>query len=481
MYKINRNSWFKHADFLVLDIIVLQISFILACFIRNGVYNPYENYLYREMGIILVFVDIISLFFLDTLKDVLKRSRNKELLHTFNNTISVGLVSIAYLFITKEADSFSRLIVIYTGIIYFIVSFLSRIIMKNYIRNKMPVTKKRSMLVISSLDSVNDIVTKLKSAVDENINIAGIVLTEDGPLEICGVPIVSSLENVADYVSHHWIDEVFINISSDTELPENVITQLEQTGVVLHFNILDNINKTGRKQIIENIGDSTVVTTTMNYFTPQQAFIKRLIDVFGSLVGCLITIILTIIVGPMIYISSPGPIFFKQTRIGKNGKEFNMYKFRSMYLDAEERKEELLERNRVSGDFMFKMEFDPRIIGNKIRPDGTVRKGLGHFLRETSIDEFPQFWNVLKGDMSIVGTRPPTLDEWDRYKIHHRARMTIKPGITGLWQTSGRSKITDFERVVKLDTEYINDWSVIFDVEIICKTIFAVVKRYGSM
>ena len=152
-----------------------------------------------------------------------------------------------------------------------------------------------------------------------------------------------------------------------------------------------------------------------------------------------------------------------------------------MYSDAESRKQEFMQQNRVADGMMFKLDYDPRIIGCKMRPDGTVKKGLGNFLRETSLDEFPQFFNVLKGDMSLVGTRPPTVDEWQKYKLHHRIRVSIKPGITGLWQVSGRSSITDFEQVVELDKKYINEWTLWLDLKILLKTILVVIKRKGSM
>ena len=158
-----------------------------------------------------------------------------------------------------------------------------------------------------------------------------------------------------------------------------------------------------------------------------------------------------------------------------------MYKFRSMYMDAEERKKELMAQNKVSDGMMFKMDFDPRIIGNKILPDGTKKTGIGQFIRKTSIDELPQFWNILKGDMSLVGTRPPTLDEWEKYEPHHRARMSFRPGLTGLWQVSGRSNITDFEEVVRLDTQYIGEWSVKNDIRIIFQTIISVMKDEGAV
>ena len=189
----------------------------------------------------------------------------------------------------------------------------------------------------------------------------------------------------------------------------------------------------------------------MNYATDRQALVKRLIDIAGGLVGCILTGIIFIFVGPAIYISSPGPIFFSQTRIGQNGKPFKMYKFRSMYMDAEARKAELMSQNKMSDGRMFKLDFDPRVIGNKIFPDGRKKTGIGEFIRKTSLDEFPQFWNVLNGSMSLVGTRPILPDELEQYELHHRARIAIKPGITGMWQVSGRSDITDFEEIVRLD------------------------------
>ena len=139
----------------------------------------------------------------------------------------------------------------------------------------------------------------------------------------------------------------------------------------------------------------------------------------------------------------------------------------------EERKKELMNQNRVKDGMMFKIENDPRIIGGK--------RGIGNFIRNYSIDEFPQFWNVLKGDMSLVGTRPPTVDEWEKYDLHHRVRLSVKPGITGMWQVSGRSEITDFEEVVKLDKKYITEWRMGLDVKILFQTVRVVLGRDGAM
>ena len=190
-------------------------------------------------------------------------------------------------------------------------------------------------------------------------------------------------------------------------------------------------------------------------------------DIVGSIIGLVITLIAFIIFAPIIKIQSPGPVFYKQIRIGKNGRRFTFYKFRSMYVDADKRKKELMEANEMDGN-MFKMEDDPRIIP------------IGRFMRKYSIDELPQFFNVLKGDMSLVGTRPPTEDEYEMYKFHHKARLGFKPGLTGMWQISGRSDITNFEDVVAYDTEYIANWNIWLDIKILFKTIGVVLSGKGS-
>ena len=239
-------------------------------------------------------------------------------------------------------------------------------------------------------------------------------------------------------------------------------------GITIHIK-LARVADDSSNQIVEKLEGYTVLSTSINMVSAGQLIFKRTMDICGGLVGMLLTGIIFIFVAPIIYIKSPGPIFFKQVRIGKNGKKFNIYKFRSMYMDAEERKKELMAQNDIKDGMMFKMDNDPRII-----------KGIGNFIRDYSLDEFPQFWNVLKGDMSLVGTRPPTVDEWEKYEMHHRSRLAFKPGLTGMWQVSGRSNITDFEEVVRLDTEYIKKWNPGLDIKILFKTVAVVLGKVGS-
>ena len=280
---------------------------------------------------------------------------------------------------------------------------------------------------------------------------------------------------------HEWVDEIFIFMNSDLDYPMELVEDFNQMGITTHVAIARTRSQEDPKQFVERIGGVVYMTKTMNYASARQLFLKRAIDIAGGLVGCLLMVLIMIVVGPIIYLSSPGPIFFAQERIGRNGRKFKMYKFRSMYMDAEERKKELMSQNKIGDGMMFKMDFDPRIIGNKILPDGTKKTGIGQFIRRTSLDEFPQFINVLKGDMSLVGTRPPTIDEWEKYESHHRARMAFRPGITGLWQVSGRSNITDFEEVVNLDTKYIDNWSIGQDLKIMLKTVKSILVNEGAM
>ncbi len=192
---------------------------------------------------------------------------------------------------------------------------------------------------------------------------------------------------------------------------------------------------------------------------------KRSIDILGAIVGLLVTAILFVPLALLIYLDNPGPILYSQTRCGFRGKPFRMWKFRSMVVNAEQLKHTI--PNQAKGH-IFKNDNDPRVTR------------VGRVLRRTSLDEFPQFWNVLKGDMSLVGTRPPTPDEVKRYTPRHWQRLEVKPGITGEWQVNGRSTISNFEKIVSLDLRYMRRWSIAYDFQIIFKTLAVVLKRKGA-
>jgi exopolysaccharide biosynthesis polyprenyl glycosylphosphotransferase len=207
----------------------------------------------------------------------------------------------------------------------------------------------------------------------------------------------------------------------------------------------------------------TIVSSTAE-LDPDQMLFKRIVDLIAGIVGLLVLIILFPVIAILIKTTSPGPVFFKQVRVGRNGKRFILFKFRTMYMDAEQQKKGLMAHNELDGA-VFKMRDDPRITR------------LGAFLRKFSLDEIPQFINVLKGEMSLVGTRPPTPDEVGQYQKWHHRRISIRPGLTGLWQVSGRNKISNFNEIVKLDLKYIDSWSFWLDCKIIIKTLFVLFQR----
>ncbi len=196
-----------------------------------------------------------------------------------------------------------------------------------------------------------------------------------------------------------------------------------------------------------------------------KCFVKRTIDIAGALIGLFVLALAVVPIAIAIRLDSPGPIFYSQIRYGLKGKPFTIWKFRSMGQNADALKQ--MVSNQAQG-LIFKNESDPRITR------------VGQFLRKTSLDEFPQFWNVLKGDMSLVGTRPPTEDEVSRYRPHHWQRLDVKPGLTGQWQVSGRSAIKDFEEIVRLDLHYQTVWSPWYDLQVILKTLLVLLDRKGA-
>ena len=483
MYKKTWNGWLKHSDFIILDCICLHLAFIIAYTIRHGISNPYKNEIYYTMAIFSMFVNIGIIFINESFSNVLRRGYYKEFMQTLKHSFLVEGVCVLFLFTLKAGEQYSRFVLYMTWILYVPISYIVRIGRKYYLRNRKSKDLKTSLLIITTKDKAASIVKNIQKENYMKYVISGLVIL-DQDMEgekICGIPVVATEETTAEYVCRKWVDEVFIHVPSDVKYSKKLIDDIALAGITVHVNLMELKNVKGKRQLVEKIGKYTVLTTSANYMTPREAVMKRALDIVGGVVGCLLTLILFGIIGPAIYIASPGPILFSQIRIGKNGKKFRIYKFRSMYMDAEKRKKELMDQNKVRDGMMFKMDFDPRIIGNKVLEDGRYKTGIGDFIRKTSLDEFPQFFNVLKGDMSLVGTRPPTVDEWEKYELHHRARLAAKPGITGMWQVSGRSKITDFEEVVKLDTKYINEWSMGMDLRILLKTVLIVLKREGSM
>lgn len=527
MYKRNAEGWLKHIDFILWDVIILQGAYVLGYMIRHGWGQwPYLREGYRALAIVLAVADILVAIVFSTMHNVLKRGKLKELIETVKHVALVLLFMSLYLFSTQAGDSYSRITLYLTAGFHLILGYLIRLVWKPLIRRINRGKAKGTMILVAEESSVHKIIQHVGKL--DDVKFTGIVFSDrDGTGEnVENVPVVSSLENAADFICREWVDEIFVypeHLSDlktasayeeieayiddtygtqksikrvnkvEDETPDTMekteispaqsgvaklIEQCREMAIPVHIRL--PISSAGGKSFMEKVGGYSVLTMTSNYVSPRQAIIKRLFDILGGLAGSIAALFIILIIGPIIKKESPGPILFKQVRIGQNGKRFMIYKIRSMYMDAEERKKELMDQNRVSDGMMFKLDWDPRIVGNKIK-DGKQVTGIGEKIRSSSLDEFPQFFNVLKGDMSLVGTRPPTEDEWEKYKYHHRARLATKPGLTGMWQVSGRSEITDFEEVVRLDTTYINSWSIKLDIRILWKTLGAVLKHKGAM
>ena len=483
MYRQKSKGWYKHKDFIFMDLCCIVIAFILADWFRHeAIINLYTDEIYRNTIIFIVLLDLCVSVVSESYKGVLKRGYYLEFNAVLKQTIIAELGTGLYLFSIDNGHNFSRIVLYLMGIIYTGLTYLTRILWKKHLKSKMAEEGEHSLYIVTNENSAEDVIRNVRENNYNLYDINGLVIIDKDMTGswISGIPVVAELKDASAYICQKWVDEVFINVDEDYPFPQELMDELLEMGMVVHCNLAKIKSMQGQRQMIETVGGYTVLTTSMNFATDRQAFAKRTLDIVGGLVGCILTGIIYIFIGPAIYISSPGPIFFSQVRIGQNGKPFKMYKFRSMYMDAEERKAELMAQNKMSDGRMFKLDFDPRVIGNKILPDGRKKTGVGEFIRKTSLDEFPQFWNVLKGDMSLVGTRPILQDELEQYELHHRARIATKPGITGMWQVSGRSNITDFEEVVRLDTEYITKWNFGLDIKILLQTVKTVLKREGT-
>ena len=471
MYKKENNSWLKHIDFVILDILCLQLAFILAYGIRVAKGIPYLNPLYENMAFVLVIFQLLISFFGESFSGVLRRGFLIEMKCMIEHEIWVMLLAVLYLFMSQQGVMYSRGAFTIMCTLYFFIAYAVRIGWKKVIRSrKFAEGEKRSILIITTDAEAANVVKALRGDSYGTYHLAGVALLDKNKTGsmIQRVPVVAGADDVTAYIHKNWVDEVFFALPEHVDIPKKIMKDCNRMGVVTHVQ-LAALNELGKNQVVEEIAGYVVLSSSINIVSSWQLLVKRLMDIAGGLVGCIFTGIIYIFIAPIMKVKSPGPVFFSQVRMGKNGKPFKIYKFRSMYMDAEERKKELMEKNNIKDGLMFKMDDDPRII-----------KGIGHFIRKTSLDEFPQFWNILKGDMSLVGTRPPTMDEWDKYELHHRRRLAIKPGLTGMWQVSGRSEITDFEEVVELDTKYIEQWSIGLDIKILFKTVTVVFTGSGA-
>ena len=452
--------------------------------------DTWNGYVY----VVLSSYVIVFLCFFSTL-NMFKRSRPMEILSNIRNcTITYALMAVLLL-ITKNSLIESRYMFIGSFILFFFLSLIFRFILKKLLLKNYSISKHATQTgIITTTDRADEFVEKLKTDWTKNIKAVALLDTvyssngyykaETGASgaviaagkerfdQIENIPVVANSDNLLGWIRTASLDEVFINLPYDNyDYLSDVIEELEDMGITVNVNI-NSLERIVEKSKFDNLDCIIKKGYPMAVFSPavqsdKNLIIKRILDIAGGIAGSIISLPIILITAIPLLIESPGPLIFKQQRIGRNGRVFNIYKLRSMYVDAEERKAALMAQNKMDG-LMFKMDDDPRITK------------VGKVIRKLSIDELPQFWNVVKGDMSLVGTRPPTIDEFEQYESHHKRRLSLKPGITGLWQVSGRSDIQDFEEVVRLDCEYIDNQSLFLDIKILFKTIGVVLTHKGA-
>lgn len=284
--------------------------------------------------------------------------------------------------------------------------------------------------------------------------------------EVDGYRVIGRIQDIPFLINHLVVDRViFVVPRLWLHRIEDAILACEEVGISTSLSIdLFNLHIARTHQTDFN-GFPLLEFETF-HAKEWQLFIKRLMDILISVLALVFFSPLMLLVAILIKLTSKGPVLFKQTRSGLKGRKFTLYKFRSMVTDAEHLQKQLFERNEMDGP-VFKIKKDPRITR------------VGHILRKTSIDELPQFINVLKGDMSIVGPRPPLVKEVEKYEIWQRRRLSLKPGITCIWQVSGRNKI-GFDEWMRMDMEYIDNWSLVLDLKILVRTFFVVLVGYGA-
>ena len=454
------------------DLVAIVISFTLATYIRFGNFRDMgDKGIHFQVCLVFLLFCTIYTFFLDWNRNFLKRNKWKELRAVVQYNAIMILVTQTIMFFLKWADVFARLVIVYFVIINVIITLFLHLLIKKSIRmHYRSDLSKIKVLVITQNTMVSDVVFHLKKNLDINYQLIGVAVPEQTGNEtqtIDGVPIFDMRENFMENATVMALDEVFVYAP---ELPQKqvqmILSGFDEMGVDCHY-CLELPGMDANRSVVDDFGGYSVITYTRFQSSYKRLLIKRVMDIAGGLVGMLITLLFFPFVAIAIKLDSPGPVLFSQIRIGRNGRRFKIYKFRSMYVDAEKRKKELEKQNEMQG-LMFKMENDPRITR------------VGKFIRKTSIDELPQFYNVVKGDMSLVGTRPPTADEFEKYNQYYRRRISMTPGLTGLWQVSGRSEIEDFDDVVKYDLQYIDNWSLTLDIKILFKTIWVVLAGRGS-
>jgi len=383
--------------------------------------------------------------------------------------VSMGFFVLSAGIILLGVTSFSRDYLVIHFCLALLVLTLSRVALYYYLDHRAGNTlNSRQILLIGNAERVDIVADALGKQRSWGHQVVGCLFEEGDQCGSESVPSLGTLKEFDAVLRERQVDEVVFALPKESSLKLHYyIKKCRRVGVAVRI-VPAMFNPSDPGLRVETIQGIPTLTDYAAFRSASGLLYKKILDLAAGFVGLVLFLAMYPFVGLAIKLDSPGPVFFKQTRVGMHGRKFTIYKFRSMVVDADRKKKELLDNSEMNGP-IFKITDDPRITR------------VGRFFRITSLDEFPQFLNVVKGEMSLVGTRPPTPDEVEQYEDWHWRRISIKPGITGLWQISGRNKITDFEEIVKLDLQYIDGWLFRRDLKILWKTIWVVLARKGAI
>jgi len=320
----------------------------------------------------------------------------------------------------------------------------------------------RYVLILGSGQAAHSYLDKVNKNPQLGYKVVGYLAPERNGLEI---PYLGDYSNLEIVMGMKIVDLTVITAPLSDERVKGCLELIDIMGKTVTVLLDETVAKVARSRPID-FGGLPMVAYDGRPRRPWHEFAKRGMDVILTGIGLVVISPILLTIAIAVKVSAEGPVLFGQERVGLNGRTFKMYKFRSMVVDAEELKAKLAHLNEMSGP-VFKITNDPRVTT------------VGRFLRKTSLDELPQLWNVIRGDMSLVGPRPPLPSEVNMYDPKHRKRLAVKPGITCIWQISGRNEV-DFEEWMEMDAEYVDRWSLWMDVEILAKTVPVVLMRKGA-
>ena len=457
------NKTDRRANFSLSNILLDMLSIILSYGGAFLLIDPYQNsrYLSWYAGLLASFCIVFFLFMM------LFRMYNRSTFFYVDRVMRNTTLSL----LGTAATIFLLLFISYTVVfsrLFLAVFVMLSILALNLQKLVILKIKKRAMatdrVIYVGKKKLYENFVRYMEISGYNFDIMGYIDIDDEGVD--GLACLGSLNNFEEVLRENPCDHVIFTQSladrQDLLAYLNIVNEMGLGSKI----ILDVYKLSAAKWYISSLGTFPMLTYYSVTLDPVLLAMKRVIDLIGAMVGIVLFMPVMLITAILIKLESPGSVIFKQARVGRNGQQFYIYKFRSMYKDAESRLKDLMAQNEMGADGkIFKMKNDPRITK------------VGKIIRKTSIDELPQFFNVLIGNMSLVGTRPPTVGEVELYDRQHYRRISIKPGITGIWQTSGRNEISDFDKIVQMDIEYIEKWSLWLDVYLILKTVKVLLSK----